>query len=111
MHPADEDDDPDAGAARATHAGYAWSAGPARPDAKLPDERTLLREIWQIGHFGWIPEVTIRRGLTLAGGQELSAGALARRLQLLLELGWAEQRDGDTGEREWRLTDSGRNAH
>jgi len=110
MRPADEDDEADARAIQARQAGYAWPAGPARRDAKLPDERTLLREIWQISHFGWIAEATIRRGLTIAGGQELSAGAVARHLQLLVELGWAEQRDGDAGEREWRLTDSGRNA-
>ena len=53
-----------------------------------------------------------RRSLTISGGQELADGALAGRLRLLLECGWAEQRVGNAvnGEREWGLADSGRNA-
>jgi hypothetical protein len=82
------------------------------PSAKPTDEQALLHELWQISHFGWIPGVAIRRSLTIASGQEIPAAALAERLRQLLERGWAEQRDGDggTGAREWRLTDSGRNA-
>ena len=90
---------------------------PRRPaqraaSAKPPEEQALLRELWQISHFGWIPEVAIRRSLTIASGQEIPPAALAERLRQLLERGWAEQRNGDagTGAREWRLTDSGRNA-
>jgi DNA-binding HxlR family transcriptional regulator len=42
----------------------------------------------------------------------MPAIVLTEGLRQLLERGWAEQRhsDADTGEREWRLTDSGRNA-
>ena len=90
---------------------------PRRPaqhasSAKPPNEQALLHELWQISHFGWIPQVAIRRSLTIASGQEIPAATLAERLRQLLERGWAEQRHGDagTGAREWRLTDSGRNA-
>ncbi|MGA2929922.1 MAG: hypothetical protein ABSG43_28835 [Solirubrobacteraceae bacterium] len=85
---------------------------PAGPDPELPDDQALLRECWQISHFGWIPEAAIRRGLIIAAGQEIPAAALTERLQQLLRRGWAEERDGATGtsEREWRLTDSGRRA-
>jgi hypothetical protein len=72
----------------------------------------ILRELWQISHFGWGREPAIRRSMTIADGHEIPAGALAERLRQLLERGWVERRDSDagTGEREWRLTDSGRNA-
>ena len=98
-------------AIRPTKPGCAPPAGSARLTAKPPDERTLLAELWQISHFGWIPQAVILRSLTISG-QEVPAAALAERVQQLLERGWAEQRHGDagTGEREWRLTDSGRNA-
>jgi len=100
-----------AGTIRPTIAGYRPPAGPARPSPKSPDEQALLHELWQISHFGWIPEAAIRRSLTIAG-QEIAAAALAEHLQQLLERGRAEQRHSDagTGEHEWRLTDSGRNA-
>ncbi len=78
---------------------------PIRPlDPNPPDEQTLLRECWQISHFGWIPEAAIRRSLTISGGQAIPAAALADRLQQLLKRGWAEQRDSaaGAGEREWR---------
>jgi hypothetical protein len=85
---------------------------PAGPSAKPPDEQTLLQELWQISHLGWISETAILRSLTIAGGQEIPGDALAERLRQLLERGWAEQRPSDAGKRarEWRLTDSGRNA-
>ncbi len=80
------------------------------PTPELPDERALVQELWQISHFGWMPEAAIRRSLTIAGGREIPPVALADRLRRLLDLGWGEQRDsaGGAGEREWRLTDSGR---
>ncbi len=83
-----------------------------RPDPTPSDEQALLDELWQISHFGWIPEAAIRRALTIAGGQEISAVAVAERLRRLVERGWVEQRDrdADTQEQEWRLTDSGRSA-
>ena len=82
------------------------------PSPKPPGEQALLRELWQISHFGWIPEPAIRRNLTIASGREIPAAALTERLRQLLKRGWTEQRHGDagTGAREWRLTDSGRNA-
>ena len=85
---------------------------PARPDSKPPDDQALLRECWQISHFGWIPEAAIRRSLIISSGQEITAAALTERLQQLLKRGWAEERHSATGttEREWRLTDSGRRA-
>jgi hypothetical protein len=39
-------------------------------DPKPPDDQALLRECWQISHFGWIPEAAIRRSLIISGGQE-----------------------------------------
>ncbi len=83
-----------------------------RSDPKLSDEQALLQELWQISHFGWIPEAAIRRTLTIAGGQQISAVAVAERLRGLVERGWIEQResDADTQEPEWRLTDRGRSA-
>ncbi|MGO9791057.1 MAG: hypothetical protein ACLP8S_16645 [Solirubrobacteraceae bacterium] len=97
-----------AGTIRPTKAGYR----PARPSPKPPNEQALLLEVWQISHFGWIPEAAIRRSLTIAGYQQLPASALAERLRQLLKRGWTEQRHSDTGtgESEWRLTDRGRNA-
>jgi hypothetical protein len=82
------------------------------PNAKPPEEQALLRELWHISHFGWIPEPAIRRSLTIASGREIPAAALTERLRQLLKCAWTEQRHGDagTGAREWRLTDSGRNA-
>ena len=96
---------------RSGRQGPGTPADPARPSAKPPDEQALLHELWQISHFGWISEKAIRRSLSIAG-QELLAAALAERLRQLLERGWAEQRHSDAGTsgREWRLTDSGRNA-
>ncbi len=97
-----------AGTIRPAKAGYR----PARASPKPPTEQALLHEVWQISHFGWIPEAAIRRSLTIAGYQQLPASALAERLRQLLERGWTEQRHSDAGpgEGEWRLTDSGRNA-
>lgn len=94
-----------------TKAVYAPLAGSARPSPKPPDEQALLAELWQISHFGWIPEAAIRRTLILSRG-EIPAIVLIEGLRQLLERGWAEQRHSDagTGEREWRLTDSGRDA-
>ena len=99
------------GQTRRTTAGYAPPAGPARPPPKPPDEQALLQEFWQVSHFGWITEVTIRRSLTISGVHEILA-VLAERLRQLLDRGWVEQRHSTagTGQREWRLTDSGRNA-
>ncbi len=93
-----------------THAQYTPPGGPARPTPS--DEHALLHELWQISHFGWIPEATIRRSLTIGGVQEIPAAALAERLSQLVEHGSVEQRHSDAGagEREWRLTDTGRNA-
>jgi hypothetical protein len=100
-----------AGTIRPTKAAYRPPPGPARPSPKPLDEQTLLRELWQISHFGWIPEAAIRRSLTIAGN-EIPAATLAERLRQLQQRGQAEQRHSNagTGEREWRLTDSGRNA-
>ena len=76
------------------------------------DERTLIDELWRISHFGWIPEVVIRRALTLDRGEEIPGDRLHQGLRQLLDRGWVEHRDGDAndGEHHWRLTDSGRNA-
>jgi hypothetical protein len=92
-------------------AGYFPPAAPARPGPKPPDEQALLQELWQVSHFGWITEVAIRRSLTISGVHEILA-VLAERLRHLLDRGWVEQRHSaaGTGQREWRLTDSGRNA-
>jgi hypothetical protein len=87
-------------------------AGPARPSRKLPDEHALLQELWQISHFGWIAHETMLRSLTISAGHQIADAALAGHLQQLLDRGWMEQRSSafDASEREWRLTDSGRNA-
>jgi DNA-binding HxlR family transcriptional regulator len=61
-----------------------------------------------MSHFGWLTEGTIRRNLSVGADRDLPAGALAAGLQRLLERGWIERQD--PGEREWRLTDSGRDA-
>jgi hypothetical protein len=52
------------------------------------------------------------RSLTISAGHQIADAALAGHLQQLLDRGWMEQRSSavDAGEREWRLTDSGRNA-
>ncbi len=88
------------------------AAGSARAGRTLADEHALLDELWQISHFGWVTQSTIHRGVTISAGHEIPATALAQRLRQLLERGWAEQRlsTARTGEREWRLTDSGRNS-
>jgi len=77
-----------------------------------PDGQALLWESWRISHFGWMPEATIRRGLTITDGRQISAAAVVERLRGLRELGWVEQRDSSrsAGERPWRLTDSGRSS-
>jgi len=99
------------GQIRRTPTGDAPSAGPARPGPKPPDEQALLQQLWEVSHFGWITEVTIRRSLTISGVHEILA-VLAERLRELLDRGWVEQRHSaaGTGQREWRLTDGGRNA-
>jgi hypothetical protein len=65
----------------------------------------------QVSPFGWITGVTIRRSLTISGVHEILA-VLSERLRQLLDRGWVEQRHSaaGTGQREWRLTDGGRNA-
>src|ERR1035441_4585816 len=87
-------------------AGDREAIGPADRAAKASDELQWLHGLWQISHFGWTAEAPIRRGLS-------KASALADHLQLLLERGWAEQRDSGagSGEHEWRLTSRGRDAH
>ena len=99
------------GQTRRTTAGYAPPVGSARPGPKPPDEQALLQELWQVSHFGWMTEVTIRRSLTISGVHEILA-VLAERLRQLLDRGWVELRHSaaGTGQREWRLTDNGRNA-
>jgi hypothetical protein len=37
--------------------------------------------LWQISHFGWIPQAAIRRSLIISGGPEIPAAALAERLR------------------------------
>ncbi len=64
-----------AGTIRPTIAGYRPPAGPARPSPKPPDEQALLHELWQISHFGWIPEAAIRRSLTIDATEWSSAPA------------------------------------
>jgi len=88
------------------------TAGPARPSRKLPDEHALLHELWQISHFGWIAHATMLRSLTISAGHQIADAALAGHLQQLLDRGWMEQRSSaaHADQREWRLTDSGRNA-
>ncbi len=110
MRPGGDDDL--ARAIRPTSTAHARPSRPARLTPELPDEQALLQELWQISHFGWMPEAAIRRSLTIASGREIPAAAVTERLGRLLELGWAEQRDSSagTGERAWRLTDSGRRA-
>jgi hypothetical protein len=82
------------------------------PAAVAPSDRKLLHELWSISHFGWIAQATICRALIISGAQETLARGLGDRLRHLRNRGWVEQRDNDTGtdEREWRLTDSGRDA-
>jgi hypothetical protein len=88
------------------------TAGPARPSRKPPDERALLHELWQISHFGWIAHATLLRSLTISAGHQIADAPLAGHLQQLLDRGWMEQRSSaaHAGQREWRLTDSGRTA-
>jgi hypothetical protein len=78
----------------------------------LPDEASLAWQVWQMSHFAWITEGTIRRNLSVAARRQFPAAALAAGLQRLLERGWMEHQaaGADTGEREWRLTDTGRDA-
>ena len=94
-------------------AGDREAIGPADRAAKASDELQWLHGLWQISHFGWTAEATIRRGLSIGAGAQIAASALADHLQLLLERGWAEQRDSGagSGEHEWRLTSRGRDAH
>ena len=82
------------------------------PRATPPSDQELLHELWLISHFGWIAHATIRRTLIISGAQETLASGLGDRLRQLLNRGWVEQRHNDAGtdEREWRLTDSGRDA-
>ncbi|MGZ6870311.1 MAG: hypothetical protein ACXVHI_08430, partial [Frankiaceae bacterium] len=86
-------------------------AGPPRPGPKLPGEHALLHELWQISHFGWIAHATLLRSLTISG-HRIADAALPGHLQQLLDRGWMEQRSNaaHAGQREWRLTDSGRTA-
>jgi hypothetical protein len=83
------------------------------PTSRTPlDERTLIDELWQVSHFGWIPEAAIRRALMLSRGQEIGTDSVHQGLRRLLDRGCVEHRDSDadTGEHHWRLTDSGRHA-
>jgi DNA-binding HxlR family transcriptional regulator len=86
--------------------------GPTRAGPTPFDDLALLHELWQVSHFGWIAEATIRRSLMIASGHEIAAAALAQRLGQLRQLGWVEEchSEADTDQREWRLTDSGRSA-
>jgi len=88
------------------------AGAPARLSRTPPDSYALLGELWQISHFGWIAHATILRTPTISAGQHIAATALAERLQHLIDRGWAEQRTSAAhpGQREMRLTDSGRNA-
>jgi DNA-binding HxlR family transcriptional regulator len=63
-----------------------------------------------MSHFGWLTEGTIRRNL--GADRDLPAAALAAGLQRLQECGWIEHQEAgaDSGERDWRLTDRGRDA-
>ena len=87
-------------------------ADPPRPSRKLPGEHALLHEVWRISHFGWIADATLLRSLTISVGHQIADAALAGHLQQLLDRGWMEQRSSaaHAGQREWRLTDSGRTA-
>lgn len=88
------------------------SGQPARHAAAAiaPSDRELLHELWSISHFGWIAQATIGRSLFISGARETLARGMGDRLRQLRNRGWVEQRDNDAGtdEREWRLTDSGR---
>ncbi len=77
---------------------------------KPPDERSLLAEIWQISHFGWVPEAAIRRSVIIAGNGDASPALIGDVLHQLVDRGWIEQRQGAADESEWRLTDQGRSA-
>lgn len=91
---------------------YEWPVEPTRTSRSSLDERALIDELWRISHFGWIPEVVIRRALMLARGQEILTDGLHQSLRQLLARGWVEHRDGDAdiGDHHWRLTESGRDA-
>jgi hypothetical protein len=91
---------------------YAALADPTHSPPPLPDEQALAWEVWQMSHFGWITEGMIRRNLSVTARREFPAAAVAAGLQRLLERGWIEHQEAgaDTGEREWRLTDTGRDA-
>jgi hypothetical protein len=80
------------------------------PAAIAPSDRELLHGLWSISHFGWIAQATICRTLIISGAHETLASDLGDRLRHLRNRGWVEQRDndGETDERERRLTDSGR---
>ena len=82
------------------------------PRAIRPGDQELLHELWLISHFGWMAHATICRTLIISGAHETLASGLGDRLRQLLNRGWVEQRHNDAGtdEREWRLTDSGRDA-
>jgi hypothetical protein len=99
-------------AVRPITAGYKAAAFRSTRAGPKLDDRTLLHELWLISHFGWIAEALILRSLMIASGHELAPAALAERLGQLRQLGWLQERHRDAGEgrREWRLTDSGRNA-
>jgi hypothetical protein len=81
-------------------------------ETTLPGEHALLHELWRISHFGWIAHATLLRSLTISAGHRIADAALAGHLQQLLDRGWMEQRSSAAhpGQREWRLTDSGRTA-
>ena len=95
-----------------TRAGYVPPARLTGPDRKPPSDPGLLRELWLISHFGWIAETTIRRALIISDAHEILADSLRERLRQLLSRAWVEQRYHDlgTGEPEWRLTETGRDA-
>jgi len=99
-----------AGAVQLRRAGYVVPASPGRRDRKPADDQALLYELWQTSHFGWMAEATIRRTLIVSGLQESLGGSFAECLRRLLTRGWVEHRHGDVSrdDREWRLTDSGR---
>jgi hypothetical protein len=95
-----------------TRAGYVPPARLTAPDRKPPSDDGLLRELWLISHFGWIAETAIRRALIISDAHEILADSLTERLRQLRNREWVEQRYSDlgTGELEWRLTDTGRDA-
>ena len=87
-------------------------SGQQAANRRPTDERSLLTELWQISHFGWITEAAVRRSVIIASGRDVSPAQVADGLAQLHERGWVEQRPSAAGtpEAEWRLTGNGRSA-